>query len=903
MPEEPRPDPERFLAEALAESGPGDGPRRGRLKIFLGASPGVGKTYAMLEEAAQRAAGGTGVLVALAETHGRKETAALLAGLEQLPRRVIAYRDRQLTEMDLDGLLARRPELALIDELAHSNVPGSRHPKRWQDVEEVLAAGIDVYSTLNIQHLESLNDVVARITGVHVQETVPDAVLQMADEIRVIDLPPEELIQRMREGKVYMPAQAGRALTNFFSRPNLTALRELALRTAASRVDADVLALTRGAGRAATQDRLMVCLQDPARAKGLVRAGRRMTDRARIPWIVANVVTPAVEAGGLAAAAPMTEALQLAERLGAETRTLRSEGDIAGAFLDAARQLNVTRLVLARPEPRHWWQRLAAPLRGSVTDRLVTGAEGLEVTILSPVSDRAPPAAAISPPRRGRAWARIGVESALAALAGTVLAWPFWHVLPVASLAVIYLIGVLVVGMRLGAAAAVVASVLSFLAYNFFFTVPYYSFAVAAEQSVVALLVFTVSALFTGTLAGRLKRQVEFMRATQARTETLYGFARKIASATTTDDVLWAAAAHIGRTLECHSLILMPGPEGTLRQVQGFPAIEEDLDAVSQAAAQWAHDRNQPAGRDTDTLPAAEWMFIPLATQGAPMGAVGLRFTDSARRMDPETRRLLVAVEDQVAVAVDRIMVEGDLERARLASETEKLRAALLNSVSHDLRTPLVTVIGALSAVADGSLGPAQERLLVGEALDEARRLDRFVGNLLGMTRLGHGALVPRREVVPVAELIGRARGDLARILARFHIETQIQPGTPHAHVDPALVGQALANLLENATKFAPEGSEIRIETAPLSGALALTVCDQGPGIPPADRPRIFDLFYRVLQGDGQPAGTGVGLAIVKGMVEANGGTVEVIDPPSGAGAAIRMILPAAATPPEEPDA
>ncbi|WP_207102638.1 DUF4118 domain-containing protein, partial [Paracoccus shandongensis] len=497
---------------------------------------------------------------------------------------------------------------------------------------------------------------------------------------------------------------------------------------------------------------------------------------------------------------------------------------------------------------------------------------------------------------------RLLVRPVLATIAATLLAWPLWHVLPDASLAVIYLVGVLAVAMRSGTAGAIAASILGFLAYNYFFTEPFFSLRVAAEESVVALMVFTVSALFTGSLAGRLKRQVEFMRMTQMRTETLYDFARKIASATTTDDVLWAAAAHIAHTLECHSLILMPGADGTLEQVQGFPAIEESLDPPSQAAALWAFQQNQPAGRDTDTLPAADWMFLPLATQGAPMGAVGLRFLDPARRLDPDTRRLLAAVEDQIAVAVERIAVESDLERARLASETEKLRAALLNSVSHDLRTPLVTVIGALSAVADGGLTPAQNRDLLAGALDEARRLDRFVGNLLGMTRLGHGALVPRRETVAVAELIGRARGDLARVLAPFRIEVGVAPGTPALNVDPVLIGQALANLLENATKYAPEGSTIRILAEPLAGGVALTVTDEGPGIPQAERARVFDIFHRAVQGDGHPAGTGLGLAIVKGMVEANEGSVAAIAPPRGQGAAIRMILPAAAAP-EDADA
>lgn len=896
MTDDTRPSPERFLAEANAEAGHAAGPR-GRLKIFLGASPGVGKTYAMLEEAAARRRAGTDVAVALVETHGRSETAALLAHLEQLPRRDVAYRNRHLTEMDLDALLARRPALALIDELAHTNVPGSRHPKRWQDVEEVLAAGIDVYSTLNVQHIESLNDVVARITGVRVQETVPDAILQRADEIKLIDLPAEDLMQRLREGKVYMPAAAGRALGNFFSKANLTALRELALRTAASRVDAEVLAMTRGVIRGGAQDRLMVCLTDPASAKALVRAGRLMTDRARIPWLVAHVVTPTSEADTGPGAGLMADALALAERLGAETRTLRTEQDEAGAFLEAARAQRATRLIVGRSVPQGALARLRKRWLGSIEDQLLDRAADYEVTVMNPAADRrvgagGAQAQAAAHRRTGRDWRRLLVESVVVAAVGTAVAWPFWYALPVASLAAIYLVGVLVVGMRLGTLGAMLASVTSFLAYNYFFTPPYYSLQVAAWESLAGLAVFVISALFVGSLAGRLKRQVEFMRATQTRTETLYDFARKIASATTTDDVFWAAAAHIAHTLECESLILMPDGTGALQQVQGFPSIVDDLDAASQAAARWAYERAKVAGGGTDTLPTAPWKFLPLATQGAPMGVIGVRFSEAAHRLDPDTRRLLTAVEDQVAVAVERIKSEDDLERARLLSETEKLRAALLNSVSHDLRTPLVTVIGALSAVEAGGLPPAQERDLARQALDEARRLDRFVGNLLGMTRLDHGALVPRRQAIEVGELIGRARSDLARALARFSLVARVDPACPPVLVDPVLIGQALANLLENASKYAPEGSTITIDATPLPEGVAVTVSDEGPGIPEAERGRIFDLFHRVVQGDGQPAGTGLGLAIVKGMVEANRGSVAAIDPLHGRGAALRMILP-----------
>ncbi len=888
--DDPRPNPEMFLAEANAEAG--NRVPRGRLKIFIGASPGVGKTYAMLEEARAVEAAGTDVVVALAETHGRAETAALLSHLDQIPRRMITYRGRQLSEMDLDAVLARRPQLALIDELAHTNVPGARHPKRWQDVEEVLAAGIDVYTTLNIQHIESLNDVVARITGVRVQETVPDAILQRADEIRMIDLPAEDLIKRMREGKVYMPNEAGRALVNFFSKPNLTALRELALRTAASRVDAEVLALSRDGARMSS-DRLMVCLDDPASAMSLVRAGRRMTDRARIPWIVASAITPEIERQGVAASGQMTDALALAQRLGAEIRVLHTEkAEIADEMLALARRLKASRLIVGRGFHHGWFGRLKAHFVPSLSERILDRATEFEVTVLATTPE--PPARRPISHWMPRGWPRLLAESLIVTTVCTLVTMPFNHLLPVASLAVVYLVGVLAIGMRRGTTGAVMTSILSFLAYNFFFTMPFFSLKVATHDSIVALLVFTISALFTGSLAGRLKRQVEFMRVTQERTETLYDFARKIASASTTDDVLWAAAAHIARSLECHSLILMPDQLGMLRQVQGFPSIEEELDSQSEAAALWAYKRNAPAGAGTETLPSGDWMFVPLATQGAPIGAIGMRFMSTARRDDPETRRLLTAVEDQVAVAVERIKFESDLERARISSETEKLRAALLNSVSHDLRTPLVTVIGALSAVTEGDLPPERQAALLQNGLDEALRLDRYVGNLLSMTRLGHGALKPRRVPVEVAELVSRAIADLTGPLAGFQVRQDLPSDLPAIMVDPVLIGQALVNLMENASKYAPEGSTIRVSATPLSDAVELIVEDDGPGIALAERERVFDLFHRAIQGDGQPAGTGLGLAIVKGLVEANEGSVSAIDPPSLSGAAFRIVLPSA---------
>ncbi|MDP3406723.1 sensor histidine kinase KdpD [Bosea sp. (in: a-proteobacteria)] len=903
MPSAPddRPTPESFLAEARGE----EERSVGRLKIFLGASPGVGKTFAMIEEARVRQRAGLDVVVALVETHGRAETAALLQGLEQLPRRLVAYRGQDLSELDVDALLARKPAIALIDELAHTNAPGSRHPKRWQDVVEVLDAGIDVVTTLNIQHVESLNDIVARITGVRVQETVPDHLLQRADAIELIDLPPEELIKRLQDGKVYVPQQIGQALENFFGKGKLTALRELALRTAASRVDAEMLAWMQDhavKGPWPAEERLLVCINEAPVARSLVRAGRRMAERARLPWIVATVMTPRHEALPAETRAVTLEALRLAETLGAETVVLQAESNVAAEVLRYARQRNVSRLVIGRPRSHSSrWQRLLGVFREPVADRLLDDATDFEITVVTPHARIERRKAAAGPVLRGP-WQ--GYAVALVAIAiATLLALPIsiWDAVPGGAISAIYLAAVLVVGARHGLGPSLLAGLLGSAAYNFFYTPPFYSLDMRRPEDVVSVAVYLLGAVFTGSLASRLKAQVEAMRAAQRRTATLYDFARKIASATETDDVLWAAAFHIAATLDGHSLILMPDAAGTLQQVQGHPTIE-DLDARAEGAARWAFEKNEPAGAGTATLPMSEWLFVPLATAGRTLGVVGVRFKDRLRGLDPETRRLLIAVEDQVAVAVERTRLAEELADARVSAEGEKLRGALLNSVSHDLRTPLVTVIGAVSSLAetDGVLDAADRRELTLTALDEARRLDRYVQNLLDMTRLGHGVLAPKRAAVDLREIVGVVRTDLKRVLAGHSLIIETPRDLPALHVDPVLIGQAIANIVENAAKYAPAGTSITI-TARADGAMAeIAVTDEGPGIPEAERERVFDLFHRVAEGDSRPAGTGLGLSIVKGLVEAHGGTVMAGAGPDGRGTAIVMRLALAPSSSEE---
>ena len=721
--------PEPLLTQAAR-------PGRGRLKIFLGAAPGVGKTWAMLDDAQRKHAAGVDVVAALIETHGRAETQAKLAGLPQLPRRAMIHKGRALGEMDLDGLLERRPALALIDELAHSNAEGSRHEKRWQDVEEVLAAGIDVHTTLNIQHIETLNETVARITGVRVRETVPDGVLEMADEIELIDLPPDELVERLKQGKVYPADQAARALASFFVKGNLTALRELAMRAAADRVDAQLrahMAAHAIAGPWPTQERILVCVNESPAAREAIRVARRSADRARAEWIALSVAQTRLEGLPEADKDRLAGSLRLAERLGAELATLEAEEDVAGAILAYARDRNVRRIIIGRPRARAFWARWTSE---DVARDLLRRAGDFEVTIAPEPEERQRPARfrlpAFAAEPRGLA------EAALAVVLASVCAWAAEQLFPVASLSVIYMTAVIVVASRRGLGAALATAVLGFLAYNFLFTHPRYTFHVSRQGELLTLGLFLAASLVTGNLAARLRARVEAQAAIADRTNKLYDFSRRVAAAATADDVIWASVSHVATTLRCEAVLLMPR-DGALCVVGGFPP-EDRLEVRDQSAAQFAWEKGDAAGHGSDTLPTARWFFLPLQAADRRLGVLGIAYSDE-RQLARTDRRLLDALIDQIALALERLRLTEDLAATRLATETERLRAALLNSVSHDLRTPLVTIIGAASHLADTDLPPASHRDLAENIREEGERLDRYVQNLLDMTRLGHGAL------------------------------------------------------------------------------------------------------------------------------------------------------------------
>lgn len=877
---ESRPSPDALLAHAAREG-------RGRLKLFLGAAPGVGKTWAMLDDAHRKLGEGVDVLAALIETHGRAETQAKLAGLTQLPRKAVLYRDRALTEMDLDALLERRPQLALIDELAHTNAEGSRHEKRWQDVEEVLAAGINVYSTLNIQHIETLNETVARITGVRVRETVPDSVMALADEIELVDLPPDELVDRLKQGKVYPADQASRALGSFFVKGNLTALRELAMRTAADRVDAQLrehMAANAIEGPWPAQERILVCVNESPAAREAIRVAKRSADRARVEWIALNVASTRSEALPEADKDRLSNTLRLAERLGAELATLVAEHDVADAILALARDRNVQRIVIGRPRMRPLWARLTTE---DVARSLLRRAGSFEVTIASEPDDRASGRRLRLPPvaREPAAWG----EAVLATAVASLCAWAADTLFPVASLALFFMTAVIVVASRRGMGPSVLTSVLGFLSYDFFFVDPRLTLTITDRSELLTLTLFLAASLVTGKLAARLRARVEAQAAIAERTNKLYDFSRRVASAATADDVVWASVSHVATTLRCESVLLMPR-EGTLQVVGGFPP-EDRLDLRDQSAAQFAWDKGEAAGRSSDTLPTARWFFLPLATAEHRLGVLGIAFDDD-RTLARTDRRLLEALVDQIALALERLRLTEDLAATELATETERLRTALLNSVSHDLRTPLVTIIGAAGSLAETDLPPAARKDLAENIREEGERLDRYVQNLLDMTRLGHGALTPRQAPLDLAELVGSARQRMRGLLRTHILKVDLPPALPLVLADGVLLEQVLVNILDNATKYAPAGSEILISGTASGARVELSIADRGPGIPAADRSRVFDMFYRVAGGDRQRAGTGLGLAICKGLVEAMGGSIRAESGwPDGSGTRIVLAL------------
>jgi two-component system sensor histidine kinase KdpD len=883
---EGRPSPEALLAAAKQEG-------RGRLKIFLGAAPGVGKTYEMLLAAQARRREGIDVVVGVVEAHGRRETEALLEGLEMIPRRQVKYKGHLLGEMDLDAIVKLRPALVLVDELAHTNAPGSRHPKRYLDVEEIIAAGIDVFATLNIQHVESLNDVVARITRIRVRETVPDSILDQADDIEVIDLSPEDLIKRLREGKVYVPQQAERAIRHYFSQGNLTALRELALRRTAQRVDEQLLSHMRAhaiSGPWAAGERILVCVSEAPNTAGLIRYARRVADRLRVPWTAIYVETTRTQRLSVAERDRIADFLRLAERLGASTITIPGR-NIAEEVVAYATANNITQIVIGKSNRSRWFEMV----HGSVVHELVRKTGSISVHVISADdSETVPPKSIETRPAIEpiRIEPYLGSAGAVAVALGIGLLLK--HFIAVQSISLVFLTAILASAIAWGLWPSLFAAIASMAAYNFFFLPPLYTFTVGDPENVLALFFFLIVALIVSNLTARTRTQVVTARLRAKTTAELYAFSRKVAGIGALDDLLWATAHQITSMLNVRTVLLMPlrDREG-LEVASGYPP-EDQLDDADMAAAQWSWEHNRPAGRGADTLPGAKRLFLPLRTGSGPVGVLGIDRDAPGPLLTPDDRRLLDALCDQAAVAIERISLAKGLDEARVLAETERLRAALLTSISHDLRTPLASILGTASSLRSypERYSAAEREDLLATLQDEAERLNRFVSNLLDMTRLESGAIDLKLELIDVAEIVGSALQRAGSVLAGHRVEVDIEPHLPMLRLDAVLFEQVLFNLLDNAAKYSPVGSRIDIRASHDGELVEIEVVDEGAGIPPADLERVFDKFYRVQAQDRKRAGTGLGLAICRGFVEALGGWIVARNRRDRSGAVLTIRMP-----------
>jgi two-component system, OmpR family, sensor histidine kinase KdpD len=883
---EGRPSPEALLAAAKQEG-------RGRLKIFLGAAPGVGKTYEMLLSAQARRREGFDVVVGIVEPHGRRETEALLDGLETVPRQQVEYKGHLLAEMDLDAILKRRPKLVLVDELAHTNAPGSRHPKRYLDVEELIGAGIDVFATLNIQHVESLNDVIARITRIRVRETVPDGVLDQADDIEVIDLSPEDLIKRLNEGKVYVPQQAERAVRNYFSTGNLTALRELALRRTAQRVDEQLLSHMREhaiAGPWPAGERVLACVSEAPSNAGLIRYARRVADRLRVPWTAIYVETVRTQRLNDAERDRVADHLRLAERLGGSTITIPGR-NIADELVAYAAANNITQIVLGKSARSRWFELV----HGSVVRELMRKSGEISLHVISGDAEDPVPAKSVATrptPETIRLEPYLGSAGALAVALGIGLLLKKF--IAVQSISLVFLTAVLASAVAWGLLPSLFACVLSVLAYNFFFLPPLYTFTIADPENVVALFFFLIVAVIVSNLTAATRRQVVAARGRAKTTAELYAFSRKVAGIGALDDLLWATAFQIASMLKVRTVLLMSPRDGEgLEVASGYPP-EDRLDDADMAAARWTWDHNRPAGRGADTLPGGKRLFLPLRTGSGPVGVIGIDRDTPGPLLTPDERRLLDALADQAAVAIERISLAKGLDEARVLAETERLRAALLTSISHDLRTPLASILGAVSSLRSypEKYGAAEREELLATLQDEAERLNRFVANLLDMTRLESGAIELKLDLIDVAEIIGAALQRAASVLARHQVEVALAPELPMLRLDAVLFEQVLFNLLDNAAKYSPAGSCIDIRAGRDGELVEIEIVDEGLGIPPDDLERIFDKFYRVQAQDRRRAGTGLGLAICRGFVEALGGWIVARNRRDRSGAVLTIRMP-----------
>jgi two-component system, OmpR family, sensor histidine kinase KdpD len=862
-----RPDPDVILRRVKAEE---QREQAAKLKIFFGFAPGVGKTFRMLQAARELSAQDSDVVVGIVETHGRKETTALVEGLEVLPRRPVSYRGRELAEFDLDAALARAPQLILVDELAHSNAEGSRHGKRWQDVLDLLDAGIDVFTTMNVQHVESLNDVVAHITQVQVRETVPDMLLERAEEIELIDISPEQLLTRLKEGRVYFADQAARAASHFFKRGNLLALRELALRQTAEHVESDVLEYREEHGVERTwaiSERVLVSVGPSPASARLVRAARRMAAGLRAPWVAGYVETLGRPPLSARDSARLEANLRLAESLGATVVRL-SGNDVAGPLLNYARRHNVTRLIIGKPTHA----RLRDRLRGSLLDDVVRASGDIDVHVISGDANAHPQTRAsqpAEPPAVTKGSARsyfaaaalVGLSTALAALVRAIY--------PVPDLEMLYLLAVMVAAAFLGSGPSIFAATLSIAAYDFFFVPPFFTFSVSDGRYALSFAMMFIVSYSLSALTTRLRRQEQEAVAREERASALYSLSRSLGPLLEPNEAATAIARHAVDALEAAAaIVLLPDEEGMLQTAAAYPPNLE-LGLTERGVAKWVLEHRKLAGLGTDTLPGSSAVCSPLLAGVETLGVLALVPRDRTA-LNTEQRSFLEAFSRQAAFAFERARLSKQARTAALRAKTEELRNALLSAVSHDLRTPLAAITGSATSLRDDRGLSAHTRAdLLESVCEEAERLERLVTNLLDMTRLEAGGVTPKREWVPLEEIVGAAVTRLEPKLKGRDVEATVREDVPLLSVDPILMQQLFLNLLENAAKYSPSGSPIGIDARVLGDDVMIEVRDRGPGLG-SDIERVFEKFYR-----GQHAGVsgvGLGLAICRGIVEAHGG-------------------------------
>ena len=886
-----RRDPDKLLAAVQREEARA---HRGRLKVFFGASAGVGKTYSMLEAARAAHADRSDIVVGYVEPHGRVETERLLEGLERLPFLEVRYRGIVRREFDLDAALKRAPAILVVDELAHSNLvegePRPRHAKRWQDIEELLDAGIHVWTTLNVQHLESLNDLVTGITGIRQQETIPDRIFDEADEVELIDLPPEELLVRLRSGRIYLPDQAATAVERFFRKPNLLALRELALRRTADRVDAAARAYSAGDDSSQpwlARDRFLIAIAPDDQAEQLVRVGKRFADALDAEWLVVSVETPALLRLGERARNRRIDVLRLAESLGAQTVTLDGPS-AADALTEYARLRDITRIVVGESK-RKGWRALVQP---STANELVRRGRGLDVSVIA--RREAPP----DPARRERAttkevrWSRYWYALLVSGFC-TGIAALMYPYLELTNLVMVYLLGATIAALRLGRGPASLAAVINVAAFDFCFVPPRFTFAVADLQYLITFAVMLLVALIIATLVANVRAQTRVAGARERRTALLYAMSRELVATRTLEGLAGVAVKHVAETFGSHAVVLTADITGRLHHPAGSP-VQSSLRGADLSVAQWVFDHGRPAGLGTDTLPAGAAQYLPLKGSTSTLGVLAVRPSQRRRLLLPEQQHLLETFAGQIALAIERARLAEDAEVARVVAETESLRNTLLGSISHDLRTPLAVIAGASSALSDPSVeldAPTRSRLAASiEA--KAHEMSELISNVLDLMRFEAGEVRMRRDWQTVDDLVGTALARLNDRLRELVVDVHIPDELPAIYVDAPLITQVLTNLLENAAKHTPPGTRIIISAAADGNAVRVTVDDSGPGLPPGDPERLFAKFQRG-RDESSVGGAGLGLAICRAIINAHGGRIVAENRPSG-GARFVFELPTA---------